>query len=378
MNKKVKKLVVAVALIGGLSVGARAALGAADTNSHLDANDIIRLTTENDSDLNLFRKRIKVKEKWYDEKTEKKDSDDNFLEDMKDDIIPLRERYAIKELEWEREKTQDRVVTESLNSYYKIMIHKKTIQVQEKTIKRLGKLLEYKKAKIKAGTEAAVTLIDDETNLKSAQVKLQQLKNDEEKMMMELNMNIGTPVDKKLNLKEVEVPYEIFEVKNIENVVEKMLSKYHTIKAIEEEKDIDEREKALNHVYDNADDKSETEKAMNPSRDYEENEAKLEDHIVELKYKLQDEKKDIEGKIRIDYNSILNLQSDVEARKLDLEKAKTLLNTEKKKFEVGRSTQIQCDAAEENLLMAECQYNMAKLNHYIAVENFKNFTRRAR
>lgn len=377
MNKKIKVITAAIALVGILSVGATSAWGAADKNSQIDMNDIIRLTTSNNTELNLFKKKIEVRDKWYHDALDDNEYDSGYQKDMKKYIYPFKRQLEIKDLQWQRDQKQDEVVLASTKAYYDITLQNQMIELQQKKIERLTILLEYKKEKIKLGTEAATSLIDDETNLKDAQIKLQQLKNDEEKLRMELNMKVGNPVDKKLNLKNSEIPYEPFQVKNLEAVVENMLTKYHTINYMEEEEKIAIKEKDIVEDYENAHSASELERAANPSGDYKSKVENLEDQLIELKYKMDDEKKNIEAKVRMDYNTLLNLNDDVEVKKLDYEKAQTLLKTEKAKFDAGRSTKVQCDAAEESVLMALCEYNRAKLNYYVAVEKFKNYTKRA-
>ncbi|MCY6370978.1 TolC family protein [Clostridium ganghwense] len=377
MNKKIKVLTAAIALVGILSVGAKSAWGAADKNSQIDINDIIRLTTSNNSELSVFKQKIEVRDKWYHDALEEKSKESNYQKDMRKYINPFRRQEEIKNLEWQKDQKQDEVVLSTTKAYYDIMLQNQMIELQEKKIERLKKLLEYKKEKIKIGTEAATSLIDDETNLKDAEMKLQQLKNSEESLRMELNMKIGNPVDKKLNLKKAEIPYKPYEVKNLEAVIEKMLTKSHTITSMIEEQKIDIKEKDILEDYENATNASELERAANPSGDYKARIEDLEDQLIELKYKMDDEKKSIEAKIRMDYNSILNAKDDVQVKKLDYEKAQTLLKTEKAKFDAGRSTKIQCDAAEESVLMASCEYNRAKLNYYVAVEKFKNYNKRA-
>lgn len=377
MNKKIKVITAAIALVGILSVGATSAWGAADKNSQIDMNDIIRLTTSNNTELNLFKKKIEVRDKWYHDALDDNEYDSGYQKDMKKYIYPFKRQLEIKDLQWQRDQKQDEVVLASTKAYYDITLQNQMIELQQKKIERLTTLLEYKKEKIKLGTEAATSLIDDETNLKDAQIKLQQLKNDEEKLRMELNMKVGNPVDKKLNLKNSEIPYEPFQVKNLEAVIENMLTKYYTINYMEEEEKIAIKEKDIVEDYENANNASELERAANPAGDYKSKVENLEDQLIELKYKMDDEKKNIEAKVRMDYNTLLNLNDDVEVKKLDYEKAQTLLKTEKAKFDAGRSTKVQCDAAEESVLMALCEYNRAKLNYYVGVEKFKNYTKRA-
>lgn len=376
MNKKIKVIIASIALVGVLSTGASLAFGASEKGSQIDTNDIIRLTTSNNSELNLFKKKIEVKDKWYHEALKEKDNESNYAEDMRKYVNPFRRELEIDELEWQRDQKQDEVVLAATKLYYDIMLQDEMIELQKKKIQRLGKLVEYKKAKIEIGTESSVSLIDDETNLKDATTNLTKLENDKERLKMQLNMKIGNPVTKDITLKKVDIPYKVFEVANLENVVENMLKKYHTITYMEEEQKIDIKEKDIVHDYANASTNTAIENAMNPSSDYEEKEEELEDSLTELTYKMDDEKKRIDSKIRMDYNNILNLKDDVALKELDYEKTQTMLQTEKAKLDAGTSTILACDAKEEETLNALYNYNKAKLDYYIATEEFKNFTKK--
>ncbi|KEI12481.1 hypothetical protein Z959_04600 [Clostridium novyi B str. ATCC 27606] len=370
MNKKAKMITASVVLISAIALGGRVVFGI-NNNSPLNINDVIGNVVSNNADINLYKEKIRVKEKWYNHKEEKRKNDLQYDEDIKKDVLPLKEEIDIGNLQWEREQTQDKIVVEAKELYYKILIQNKMINIQEKTVQRLKKELENKKKKIQVGTEASISLVGDETNLKNAQVKLEELKADREKFALKLNMKMGTPVSGEIKLKDAEVPYEPFNISNLESIIDTMMKKYHTIKSLEKEEHAKIQEKNITHQYANAQDDNEV--AKHPDRNYKSKEDDMEDDLLEIKYKMDDEKKTIQSKVRIDYNNILNLENSIEAKKLDVNKAETLLNAEKVQFKVGRSTQIQVDSKQEELLMAKLQYENAKLEYYIAVENFKNY-----
>ncbi|KEI03209.1 TolC family protein [Clostridium botulinum] len=372
MNKKAKMITTSIVLVSAMALGGRVVFGI-NNNSPLNINDVIENVVSNNADINLYKEKIRVKEKWYSHKEEKRKNDLQYDEDIKKDVLPLKEEIDIGNLEWERGQTEDKVVVEAKELYYKILIQNKMINIQEKTVERLKKELENKKQKIKVGTEASISLVGDETNLKNAQVKLEELRADREKFALKLNMKMGTPVSGEVKLKDAEVPYETFNVNNLESVIDIMMKKHHTIKYLEKEEHAKIQEKNITHQYANAQDDDEV--AKHPDRNYKSKEDDMEDDLIEIKYKMDDEKKNIQSKVRIDYNNILNLENFIEAKKLDINKAETLLNAEKVQLKVGRSTQIQVDSKEEDFLMAKLQYENAKLDYYVAVENFKNYIR---
>ncbi|KEH98709.1 TolC family protein [Clostridium massiliodielmoense] len=372
MNKKAKVLTTSILLVSVMTLGGKVVFGA-NSDSPLGINDVVGNVVENNSDITLYKDKVRVKENWYTHEEKKRKNDSNYDEDIKKDVLPLKEEVDLGNLNWEREQIQDRITVEARELYYKILLQNRMIDVQQKTVERLKRELENKKKKISVGTEASISLVGDETNLKNAEVKLQELKSDKEKFALKLNMKMGTPVTGEVKLKDAEVPYKVFTINNVENVIDTMLKKYHTIKYLEKEEHAKIQEKNITHSYANAQDDDEV--AKHPEKNYKSKEDDLEDDLIEIQYKMDDEKKKIQSKVRIDYNNIINLQNNIEAKKLDVDKADTLFKTEKTKFKVGTSTQIACDAAEEALLMAKLQYDNAKLDYYIAVENFKNYIR---
>jgi len=366
--KKISLLIIAALVI---AAGAATVFGASNNvTGTVDLNDLIRLTTSNNSELNLFEQKIKVKEKWYRDSLKDKDGESAYEEDIRKYVTPFRRDLEIKDLEWQRSRKQDEVVLNTTKMYYAILNKDAMIENQKKRIERLKKVLENKKKRIEAGIDAEYTIIEDEANLKEAEVILKQLQNEEQNLRMELNINIGNEVTQKLDFKKVEIPYNEYNLDDINKVISTKLEKSYTIKKLIEEQKIDIKEKDIVEDYVD-DDASELEKLA--SIDYEARVEELEDELLTLKYDIEDEKKNIEAKIRTDYNNILNLQNEVLMKKLTYENANINLKAEEAKYKAGKSTQMNVDIAKENVDSALYEYNTAKLNYYIAVEEFKNY-----
>ena len=193
MNKKAKVLTTSILLVSVMALGGKVVFGA-NSDSPLGINDVISNVVGNNSDITLYKEKVRVKEKWYNHEEKKRKNDSNYDEEIKKDVLPLKEEVELGNLNWEREQIQDRIVVEAKELYYKSLIQNRMIDVQQKTVERLKKELENKKKKIEVGTEASISLVGDETNLKNAEVKLQELKADKEKFALKLNMKMGTPV----------------------------------------------------------------------------------------------------------------------------------------------------------------------------------------
>lgn len=353
------------------SLGATAVFGASNnTTGTVDLKDIQRLARDNNSELNLLEEQIELKDKWYDDSLEEKEGESKYEEEMREYITPYRKQLEIKNLKWQVDKEQDEIILSSTKMYYAILNKAAMIENQKKKIERLKKVVENKKKRIEAGVDAQYTLVSDEANLKEAETTLVQLQNEEQNLKIQLNLNIGNEVSAKLDLKKVEIPYTEFKIDDINKKISTALAEYHTISYLVEKQKIDIQERALLESYVD-DDLSELERLYG-GVDYQSKLEEIEDELLTTKYDIDNEKKNVEAKIRIDYNNILNLQNDVEIKKLSYENAQTYLQVEEAKYRAGQSTQMDCYIAQESVDAALYEYNTAKLNYYIAVESFIN------
>ena len=207
----------------------------------------------------------------------------------------------------------------------------------------------------------------------TAQTEMQQLLNDRESIRMKLNINMGKDVDDNLNLQSVDIPYEEYTVEDIGALAKNMSEGCHLVTSLNRELELDNTEVGIAELYDN--DENQLERAAHPNTDYKSYAETLSDAIINLDYQIIDQKNSVNAKVRTDYNDILNLSNTVKSKKLDYDQAVILYNTEKSKLDVGMSTQLDCDAAEEAMNDADCQYNKAKIDYIAAVEQFKSYVK---
>ncbi len=382
MNKKAKLIVSSLAILGVLSTIAIPAFGVSEKSTGvMDINSIIEAVGSGNSSLSLYDKKIKIvtekvnaivpykDETSYDRGMRADETD--YQMEMRLNVNPPRRELELHNLLWDKQQKQDEVVLSSKQYYYQYVLQDQIIELQKSKIERLKKVLANKKAGIDIGTEAGYTLIDDQVNVNDAETALLQLVNEKENIRMKLNINMGKNVDSPLTVKTTDIPYAEYKIDNLEDVVVKMSKGYHSITAMNEEIRLDTKEKGIADKYDT--DPNQLVRAASPNTDYKSWSELLGDTIVNLGYDLTDESRDVESKIRTDYNNVLNFNNTVLVKQLDCDKAETLLKAEKARVTAGQSVQVSVDLAQENLNNATIDLNKAKIDYFAKVQQFKNY-----
>lgn len=374
MKKKSKQIISILALgIFMTLTPAKAMAAATSDTAEMDLDQVIQNTISGNSSLNLYNKKIDVAKTALEEADLQTGTETDYQQEMRLSVNPGRRQLELDNLNWDKDQKQDSVVTKSKQLYYQYLVQDKLIEIQKDKIERLKKALENKKTGIDVGTEAQNSLIDDQVNLDAAETGLQQLLNDKESIRMKLNINMGKNVNAEVNLKSQDIPYEEYTLEDIGTLAEKLSDESHTVTSMNRELELDRTEEGIAEMYD--DDKNQLERAAYPNTDYKSYAETLMDTITNLEYQVIDEGNSVNAKVRIDYNNILSLNNTVISKKLDYDQAVILYNTEKSKLDVGMSTQLEVDAAEESMKDAECQYNEAKIDYLAAVEQFKSYVK---
>ncbi|MGH4139584.1 TolC family protein [Clostridium sp.] len=382
MNKKAKLVVSSLAILGVLSTIGMPVFGANKNSTEvMDMESVIAAVASGNSSLSLYDKKIKIltekinavvpydEETNYDRGTRADETD--YQREMRLNVNPPRRELELHNLLWDKQQDQDEIVISSKQYYYQYVLQDQIIELQKSKIERLKKVLENKKAGIDIGTEAGYTLIDDQVNVNDAETALLQLINEKENIRMKLNINMGKNVDAPLMVKTKDIPYEEYKADKLDDVVAKTSKGYHTITAMSEEIRLDTKEKGIADEYDT--DPNQLVRAASPNTDYKSWSETLGDTIVNLGYDLTDESIDVESKIRTDYNNVLNLNNTVLVKKLDCDKAETLLNTEKARLTAGQSVQLSVDTAQEMLNAATVELSKAKIDYFEDAQQFKNY-----
>ncbi|MGE5626924.1 MAG: TolC family protein [Solirubrobacterales bacterium] len=372
MRKKNKKIIsiLALGIFMTLTPGNAMAAAGSDTGE-MDLEQVIENTISGNSSLNLYNKKIDVAKTALEEADLQTGEETDYQQEMRLSVNPGRRQLELDNLNWDKDQKQDSVVTKSKQLYFQYIIQDKLIEIQKDKIQTLKTALQNKKTGIDVGTEAQNSLIDDQVNLDTAETELQQLLNDKESIRMKLNINMGKSVNSVLNLKSEDIPYEEYTLEDVGAIAEKMSKECHSVTSMNKELELDRTEEGIAEMYD--DDENQLERAAYPNTDYKSYAETLSDTITNLEYQVIDEENSVNAKVRIDYNNILSLNNTVTSKKLDYDQAVILYNTEKSKLEVGMSTQLQVDTAEESMKEAECQYNEAKIDYLTAVEQFKSY-----
>src|SRR3712207_4376695 len=135
MNKKAKILTTSILLVSVMALGGKVVFGA-NSDSPLGVNDVISNVVGNNSDLTLYKDKVRVKEEWYNHEEKIRKNDSNYDTDVKRDVLPLKEEAELSNLNWEREHIQDKIIVEAKELYYKSLIQNRMIDVQQKTVER--------------------------------------------------------------------------------------------------------------------------------------------------------------------------------------------------------------------------------------------------
>ncbi len=353
-----------------LMFGSVPVMGASDSSTgNSDLNALISKAKDENPSLALYDKKIAISKIAAARADDPADDETDYQKEMRLKVNPDRRDLELENLQWDRDVEEESVVLDTKKYYYQSIIDDKLIEIQNNKIARLSKAIEDKKLGIQVGTEAETSLINDQVNLSSAETTLLQLKNDKQDNSMKLNLNIDSSVSADHTFQMVDVPYEEYTVKDINGLAEDMSEDYHSIKSMKKELHLDIVEEGIAKDYD--DGKNMLERAAYPNTDYKSYAETLSDTITNLEYTIDDEKRNINAKVRTDYNNILNLNNSVQDKQLEYQQALIQYNSEKAKLDVGMSTQSKCDEARENLDTAQWAYNQAKLDYLVSVEQFK-------
>ena len=64
MNKKAKILTTSILLVSVMTLGGKVVFGA-NSDSPLGVNEVVGNVVENNSDITLYKDKVRVREKWY-------------------------------------------------------------------------------------------------------------------------------------------------------------------------------------------------------------------------------------------------------------------------------------------------------------------------
>jgi outer membrane protein TolC len=326
--------------------------------------NVIKYTIGENVELNIYRDKIKLAKERYENVLSEIDEDtDTSIEDARrESLYPIKSKLELEDIKWEMEQKQQQIYSVATKNYYNILIQDELIEMQKNQIEIIEKQIEQKKKEIEIGTAAKISLMDYELSLDQAQVELKKLNDEKEKIIMDLNINMARDVEQNLIIQEKEIPYEEYKIDDLDKIIKKLTETYYTITRIEEEITVTVQDKNIMILH-------------NTSEQYDDAIENAKDKLVELDYAAKDKKSEVEYKVRSDYNNLLKLHNEVLIKQLDYENKMKLLKTADTRQELGYITELEYRNFEKDASTALEQYEKAKLDYYIAIENFKFFVK---
>lgn len=279
-------------------------------------------------------------------------------------LVPLQKQHALDALERQKISSQKQIKLNVTKSFQSII--KKQSDIEDKTneLKQLETTLANKKNEFKLGKVTALDIKKLEVQRSEAQKALSTAKIDLELLFMDLNQTLGYDLAKRYSVVfEDSFGKTSYSISDIAGLIKKNQESSDSIvsqKATIEEKDLEIKtlkNYGLSDVYNDA-------SAQTDLRD-------KEFDLDKAKKSLAKAVAAVEFNIRNDYNSILNLQADIDLAKLDLASAKDDLALAQTKFSLGKITANDLNTAKNAVAKYERSLSSLYIDYGVLVETFK-------
>lgn len=331
----------------------------------VNSSDIIKYSETHNTDLRILKEKIELKQEKYDDTQDgeykKYTKGDTRVERAKvREVYPYETELDLNNLKWEQKQKIHEVSLEIKKKYYNILIQDKLIQLKNSDVQRLEKQINQIKKKIAVGVEAQISLMNYQILLEEARLEFKILKDTREKFIMGLNITIGREPEEKLILDKEDIPYEEYKIENLDKVLQELIKNHYTIQKVQDEKVIASLEYSIYEKYNKSD------KYYNKLKD-------LDEKFEELRYDNDNQKRELESKLRSDYNNLTKMNNNVLIAKIECNNKKKLLEAAEHRKELGYITEIEYIKYEQDMENALKDYEKAKIDYYIAVEDFKFF-----
>lgn len=329
-------------------------------------SDAVKTALENNSNIKNLNEKINLAQRRYKYASDQSlyaeskygNTYEEHVESKKQQYLyPMQRKFELDELIWQKSEAERNLKVNVTKLYYQIYNKIEQITLQEKVIQSLNDEYSVKKKQAEAGIIAESALLTLEIRLDEEEFRLSSYKNDLQILIMDMNKLLGYDIDQKLNVKSIEIPQPDLPDIDIDELVEQAVSQAHSVKKLEAEKAIKEKEYWIVSTF--------SEKPSNADS--------IAEQLIDYDYDLRDEKVAVDYKIRSEYNNILNLRDEITIKKLDLDKSDRFLSITRTKVNLGMQTALDLSNAQIERDTAFYNYRKALLDYYIAVLNFNTY-----
>jgi len=339
MGKRIVMLIGIIMVAGALIlIKSPAKFVAGSEAKTYSLNDAVNAALGANTSLSLITSRISLAQNQYNTATK--------------DVDRTQKNKDIWYYEWQKDEKQKTLKIDVSNTYYQILIKQQQVNIQSRQIDRLLKEYDMKKKQVELGNDVESTLASFNVTIAEARSKLTSLKNDLDKLRMDLNIKMGAEVNQQIILKDESIPAEELKTQNLDQLAQDIIIKSKSVENISRDIDVANAKKSAAEGS-----------AVNDQ----------EDSIVKLRYDLEDQRTSVEYQVYTDYNALLNLKDDVTIKKLDHESFDKKAKAAKLRYELGLLSYLDYNKAQEDADSAVWAYQQARLNYYVSLQKYKNF-----
>ena len=363
MKKIVSLLLISVLLLSAIVPAF------AEDNMAITLEQAIELATENslelknyDSNILIAKRNLKSAEHQSDiVNTKGVVSDTEYLESGKTkELYPAQKQRILDDLKTEKDEVIKSIEIDVTSVYYALYNEMLQVESQQDNLEVQKQELTSKQQELALGLSTKNTVLDLENNIAQTELVIKKAAWSIEMAHMDLAKTLGVDLDTKFLLVEkldLGVSLDV----DVNALAEQAKIQGATI--LKSEKDLEMKilEKKVVGRYTRY-------KRPEGSEDYDKS-------ITDLEKAIEDAKVSEEVKIRSDYNSILNVQLDLEIAKLKLEIEKRTLKTNQVKSDLGMVIYLEVVKSQNSLDSATLEIQSKELNLYKLIENFNDYTK---
>lgn len=338
---------------------------AGSSKAALSLKKATETAVENDRTLKLTDEKIKLAQRRYNSAVMySKDAPDKYWSSdaqhvankYEELLYPLQRETELNELKWQRQYLEDKLRIDVTKLFLRIQQKQRALENQKSIISRAEEEYQAMKKKVESGFMTDTDLRAYEVTIDEAKTRLDSIQRELDNLAADFNDKLGLPYETEVKLKLTALPEESLEIPSIGEIAVIVAENSQDVKALESDKLIDRTKYDIIRRY-----------SYTLPDEYE----VLEDSLLNYDYEIRNKKVSVELKVRSDYNNLLNLEDDIKISELNYNQMVRLAEIEKKRMELDISTQLDYIRAEENRDNAYVALCEAKLNYYIALQDFK-------
>lgn len=328
----------------------------------------------NNTTLALYGDKIKIAErrvKHADLKAEdyakKKSSiSDTRIANAKVEFLqPLKLRNTLEQLIRSKENQEESITSDVYNQYFQYQMALDGIATKEKSIEFLTKELNQKTKQYELGLITEVALTQYSNSLVLAKSQLDVLESSKLIMEMKFNQLLGKNLEEEFVLGIENIVTEKYILENMDEVVERLQTDSDDTKLLMESMSEIEKEKWIIHGF--AISTNSTEDTIQDTIN------DLEESIATKNKEITNKKRDIEYKVKSDYNNLENTYADITIAEIDLKLSKKLLGIANIKYNNGLINSLELESQKDDFDKKEKATEHARLNYNLAVKTFKDY-----